>query len=593
MKSFSVFALAAIVSCGSANNGLSNNDVQAGETVTYAHDIKPLVDAYCVRCHGAGGVGPFELTTYEQVSAVGELVASTVQSRLMPPFLAAPAARPLRFDTSLSDAQIALFEKWVADGKLAGDDTAPAPAVELDVRQLSKTDLMITMPTAYTPTIVPDEYRCFVLDWPLEDLRFITGVNVRPGNLAVAHHAVPYLIDPDYVHLVDGADGLDGKPGYPCFGGATPPDTDSFPTKIITGWAPGENGQDFPAGTGVRVKPGSRIVLQMHYSILDQGAQPDTTSVEFSIADEVAKNAGNLPWLNLQWVSEPDSMLIPAGAQNVIHEYVADPTLSPLLGEFVPGLDASEGIVLHSILPHLHKLGTAIWFEIDRVDGSTERIVEIGRWDFDWQGYYEFADPITMLPGDQLRIHCEWDNSANNQPITMGNRRTPTDVRWGEGTYDEMCAASIYVSGVSSGSAECADLGSVAAEMGRFSLTFDAAQIRGNSSIEGDLQAPILGSVYRAEDVRLSGPIDGAEPVGSFAFDEVDLREGPAGPFPLDFELPAGDYQFLGFMDTDGNATTTDGPDLNDPVMIPSQVRSLSCAEQPLTLTFPILLPNL
>lgn len=568
-------------------------DAAAPGAITYHEDIKPLVDAYCVRCHVDGGVAPFPLTTYAEVAPVAELLAHAVETRTMPPFLAAPAVRPLNYDTSLSDAQIALFRAWVDAGAPAGDDAAPADPIELPMRALSRTDLTLQMPVAYTPTTVPDEYRCFVIDWPHDETRFITGVNVRPGNLAVAHHAVPYLIDPDYAGIVDEADGADGQPGYPCFGGATPPDTASFPTKIITGWAPGELGQDFPPGTGVRVLPGSRIVLQMHYSILAEGAQPDQSAVDFRLAEEVEHNAGNLPWLDMQWPSNPSSMLIPAGAESVTHAYEGDPAQSPLLGSFVPGLDPSEGIVLHSVLPHLHKLGKRITMDLIRADGTVEPLVHIARWDFDWQGYYEFAEPVTVQPGEKIRMECEWDNSAPNQPVIMGERRAPADVTWGEGTYDEMCAASIYVTGVSEGDPACADVGSVAADRGRFLVTFDAAPIRGNPNLDGELRGPIRGQVYRAEDVRLTGPIDGAQALGSFEFADIDLRETAAGPFPLDFDLPAGDYQFLGFLDVDGNAATTDGPDVNDPVMIPAVATTLSCAEQPVTLSFPILLPDL
>src|SRR5690606_27226647 len=117
------------------------------------------------------------------------------------------------------------------------------------------------------------------------------------------------------------------------------------------------------------------------------------------------------------------------------------PTTWPLLGEFVPGIDPSQGLVIHAILPHLHKLGTSISIQVERADGTIEPLVEIARWNFDWQSYFELAEPITVLPGDDLRIRCEYDNSAANQPIIDGERREPIDVTWGEGTYDEMCAA--------------------------------------------------------------------------------------------------------------------------------------------------------
>jgi hypothetical protein len=587
-RQFAALLLLGSMGCEQAQTQAPDGDV------TYYHNIKPLIDAYCVRCHSVGGVAPFSMTTFAEVKEVGALIPPTLTTRQMPPFLAAPAVRGLDYDTSLSNEQIVLINSWIADGMTAGDPQDEGANIPLVLRALSRVDLTLEMPIEYTPTEIPDEYRCFPIDWPSTEESFITGLNLRPGNEAVAHHAIAYLIDPDYIDLVVAADGLDGKPGYSCFGGATPPNTGAFPTKIIAGWAPGESGMDFPTGTGVRVRPGSKIVLQMHYSILAEGSQPDLSALDFKIDSTIAKDAGNLPWLNLEWTSTPQSMLIPAGNADVVHEYIADPTQAALLGEFVPGLDPREGILLHSVLPHLHKLGKAIWLEIERVDGTRERIIQIDRWDFDWQGYYTFQEPALMKPGDKLRIHCEWDNSAKNQPVIDGVPRPVSDVTWGEGTYDEMCAASIYVSGVAQGSATCAAVGSVSAEEGMFRVTFDAPDsIRNASNLEGELRGRVYGSLYRAEDVKLTGPVAGAQPVASFQFDDIDLRQGPAGPFDMS-SIPAGEYQFLGFMDTDGNADlNAPEPDLNDPVMIPSRASSLECAVQPVTVQFPLLLPNL
>ena len=577
-----------------SDNGEPNNVVNAEPGTTYYGDVKPILDAHCTSCHVEGGIGPFALTTFDDVAAVASLVASAVESRAMPPFLAAPAVRPLKYDASLSDAQIATIRSWVDAGTPSGDMDNPGEVLTREIRELSQVDLTIAMASAHTPSTSPDEYRCFVIEWPLDEPKYVTGLNVRPGNLKIAHHAVPYLIDPESASVVDAADGADGISGYPCFGGAIPPGADAFPTKIISAWVPGEAGQDFPEGTGVLVRPGSRIVLQMHYSTVEANG-PDQSQVDFRLADAVEHDAGNLPWLDIGWPSNPESMLIPAGADDVVHEWVGDPTQAPLMASFVPGLDPSEGIVMHSVLPHMHKLGKSVSMQVERQDGTVEPVLDISRWDFDWQGYYEFAEPITLLPGDQLRLRCEFDNTMQNQPLVSGERRAVADVMWGEGTYDEMCAASIYIHGVAEGSdTSCAEFASTPADQGRFSVTFDGARVMNNANLEGELRGPVELSVYRAEDVTGLGPKDGATPVQNFSFDDIDLRNGPAGPFELDFDFPAGSYQFLGFMDTDGNAADNGGgPDVNDPVMIPLQATDLRCARQDVVVEFPILLPNI
>ncbi|HLM73148.1 MAG TPA: monooxygenase, partial [Polyangiaceae bacterium] len=53
---------------------------------SYYKDIKPIVDMKCSGCHQAGGVGPFPLTTYEEVSAMKDVSLLSVESRSMPPW---------------------------------------------------------------------------------------------------------------------------------------------------------------------------------------------------------------------------------------------------------------------------------------------------------------------------------------------------------------------------------------------------------------------------------------------------------------------------------------------------------------------------
>jgi hypothetical protein len=561
--------------------------------VTYYRDIKPMLDAYCVNCHAEGAIAPFSLDAYASAQAVAALLPASVESRQMPPFLAAPAVRPLRYDASLSDAQIELLSTWVELGAPMGDPEEEGHAIELEDRQLDRIDSMLEMAEPYTPTLTPDEYRCFVMEWEPSAPQYLTGVQFLPGNPMVAHHAVIFHVDEKYASIIDAANGADGKPGYGCFGNASPDGSPQFPNKLVANWVPGVGATLYPEGSGSLIQPGSRVVLQMHYSILVDGPQPDQSRAALRLADEVEQSAGYLPWLDINWPTNPQSMLIPAGAAAVTHEYVADPTQSALLGEFAPGVNPNEGLVIHSLLPHMHKLGTSMFLQLERSDGSIEPMVEISRWDFDWQEEYVFEQPLTVLPGDQLRISCTWDNSAANQPIIDGQLREAVDVMWGEGTYDEMCAASVFVHGVATDDASCVDVDSIPAATGRFVATFDApTSIRESPQLEGELRGPVHAFFFRDEDVSLTGPNAGVEPVAGVELGEIDLTAGPSAALLLDVELPAGDYQILGFMDTDGNANPDAPlPDANDPLLIPSAPRTLACQQQPTTLSFSLLLP--
>ncbi|MDB4931773.1 MAG: hypothetical protein JWM10_4257 [Myxococcaceae bacterium] len=140
----------------------------------------------------------------------------------------------------------------------------------------------------------------------------------------------------------------------------------------------------------------------------------------------------------------------------------------------------------------------------------------------------------------------------------------------------------------------CADLGSADALAGRFRVKFNASStVRRSANLDGPLRGNIWGDVYRASDVTITGPRDGARAVASFHYENVDITD-PANlrEYEIPADLPAGTYQLLGFMDIDGNAVAASpGPDTNDPVTIPIGSYPLQCAVQPITMEFALLLP--
>jgi hypothetical protein len=203
----------------------------------------------------------------------------------------------------------------------------------------------------------------------------------------------------------------------------------------------------FPPGTGLLVKAGSKIVLQVHYNLqsLSSDSQVrDLSQVEFALADQVERRAFVLPWTNPQWVSK-QKMPIPAGAQNVDHSFGYDPT--QYVGVVSGGqFDGSSGFRIHNVSLHQHLLGKTSNLTIAHPDGSSTCLLDIPRWDFHWQRGYDLAHRTALFPGDLLNIDCTWDNSAENQPLINGQRQAPRDVNWGENTSDEMCLGILYIS---------------------------------------------------------------------------------------------------------------------------------------------------
>ena len=53
---------------GASLSGCGDTEPEDAPTLTYYGEAKSIIDARCATCHRAGEIGPFPLTTYEEVS---------------------------------------------------------------------------------------------------------------------------------------------------------------------------------------------------------------------------------------------------------------------------------------------------------------------------------------------------------------------------------------------------------------------------------------------------------------------------------------------------------------------------------------------
>jgi hypothetical protein len=113
------------------------------------------------------------------------------------------------------------------------------------------------------------------------------------------------------------------------------------------------------------------------------------------------------------------------------------------LFEELTGFPLEVSAQVHAVLPHMHLLGKAIEVELDLPDGTTQRLVEINDWSFDWQDTYHFQRAVPAPFGSVLRMRCVFDNSADNP---FNPNAPPQPVSWGEQTTDEMALAFVAVS---------------------------------------------------------------------------------------------------------------------------------------------------
>ena len=416
---------------------------------SYHADVQPILSAHCVSCHGPQGIAPFPLTSYAEVLARGWEVAQAVASREMPPWPADRACRTYQGEIGLSQAQIDLIMRWVATGMRAGEPmAAPTPRPAEPPVKLSRVDLHLQMDEPHVPTPPAgtiDEHFCFLIDWPERDTRYITGFEVLPGNRQIVHHFIGFIVAPEAVPLIQLFDALTpGVYGTECGAGSGLPGTDpnaepaagNMPIQgvsVFAVWVPGQGAVVYPKDSGIKVVPGSKILLNMHYNVAKGNFSPDQTGFNFQVESQVAREGSTLFVSDVTW-TRGDNMLIPAGNSHVVHQRTLP------LATFI-----QRPSRIHHAMLHMHQLGSAAALRIERASRPPECLLDIPHWDFDWQLNYQLTDGTDIDPTDSIDIRCVFDNSLTNQPLLHGRPRDPRDVRWGENTYDEMCLGLLYI----------------------------------------------------------------------------------------------------------------------------------------------------
>jgi len=426
----------------------------------YYSDIRPVVVDNCVRCHTEGGVG-FSMDDAEAAYARRRAVGRAILSRHMPPWLAEVGHQEYVDDATLSPEQLAMVSDWVDAGHPKGDARADTEPAVVHTRFAADLTLDILPGASYLPPQDrEDDYRCFVVDWTAQEPSYVTGFRTRPGNRSVAHHVVVYAANPDMADRFRELRTEEDGAGYQCFGGAEPDrlfDDGAraayearYPDGLrelarsnfwLAHWAPGMDGYAFPEGTGVRLAPGSVLIVQMHYYSAHAPGESDAGSVlEFTTANEVERRAFHYPLTRGDWLGAKrnGTMVIPAGSMAT---YQVSDGLDDVAGyaSFVTGVPAEdiEALEVHSANLHMHKYGHSGVITLTDSDGRQETLLSVPRWDLAWQRDFTFVEPKVFardqLEDTRLAVSCTYEN-PEAEPVYGGY-----------GSDEEMCFNFSYI----------------------------------------------------------------------------------------------------------------------------------------------------
>jgi hypothetical protein len=310
---------------------------------------------------------------------------------------------------------------------------------------------------------------------------YITGARIEPSATALVHHVILFEATGAQATAATRQNAAHGGNGWTCFGGpGLPTDTnvaaaDSLrfgSPQWLAAWVPGHVTNDLPAGHGILLHRGAKIVMQVHYNLI-HGSKPDRSRAVLTTAPPGAR----IEPLETMLLAAPVELPCPRGSKGTLcarsaalndlaAKYGPDARFLPtgllfLCGKTAAGYARGVGdgsalrtscdrpvtqrLTIYGVAGHMHLRGRDISVVLNPGTPNEQMLLHIPAWVFHWQDVYYLQKPVAIGPGDTVRVRCTFDNSKDGQPVIGAKQLTPRYVLWGEGSTDEMCLAMLSV----------------------------------------------------------------------------------------------------------------------------------------------------
>jgi len=397
---------------------------QPPDNPTFSKDVAPILYKNCVSCHRPGEIAPMPLLTYDQTRPFARSIRQRIQLGTMPPWHAEAAAGTFTNERRLTAEEKETLVRWADNGAPQGNPKdMPAAPVFPEGWTIGKPDAVVVMAQPYeVPASGTIEYQYFAVPTNFAEDKWIQAIEIRPGARSVVHHVLVFASEPGAARQQQPF--IPQNPNTAPLaqqlapllaavargrGGQNPANARG---PLIATTAPGTNAQTFAPGSALRIKAGSVLTLQVHYTATGK-PEKDQTSVGFVFAKEAPKQeVRSASFINLQ-------LRIPPGAddQRVDSQ-----------------IEFTQDAHIVALFPHTHLRGKSWEYRLTYPDGREQVILSVPHYDFNWQTYYEYSKPIAVPKGSKLLAIAHYDNSANNK----ANPNPNVEVRWGDQTWEEM-----------------------------------------------------------------------------------------------------------------------------------------------------------
>lgn len=373
----------------------------ANSEPSYVNDVAPIIAENCASCHREGGIAPFAMDSHAMVRGWSPMIREVIMTKRMPPGQLDGHVGDFINDMLLEDSEVQTLLTWIENGSPV--DGSSDPLAELTWPDskwaFGEPDYIIKVPPQEIPATGVLDYIHVSVPIDIEKDRWLRGSQYVAGDRTVLHHTLNSLVEP----------GASRRGGF--LGGGNPDQAN------ITAYIPGAEPRLNPPNTGGLLKAGSVLNLQLHYT---------TNGKETTDASEIGLwfyPEGEVPEKRMSGqcacIFTPTWTNIPPG----------DPNFEQQASVTIP-----RDAYMHSFTPHMHFRGKYMRWVAEYPDGSSEELINVANYNYNWQLAYTYEEPKFIPAGTKVTAIGAFDNSPQN-PFNPDPQRS---VPWGQQSWDEM-----------------------------------------------------------------------------------------------------------------------------------------------------------
>ena len=367
---------------------------------SYEKEIGPIIAQNCAACHREGGIAPFALDSHTMVMGWSQMIREVLMTKRMPPGQIDSHIGDFINDMVLVDEDAQKIVHWIEAGSPKDGITDPLTALVWPETEwaFGEPDYIVEIPEQSIPATGILDYYNVMVELDLEEDRWVRASQYIPGDRTVLHHTLHSLIAPGETR---GGSLLGGEPDRP----------------DIAPYIPGQAPRMEPPNTGGLLKAGTRISMQMHYT---------TTGKESVDASRIGI------WFYPKGFI-PEERMTGQCACHFTPTWVNIPPLDPDY-EMTQSFTIEKDAKLFAFTPHMHFRGKRMRFSAEYPDGTSEELINIANYNYNWQLAYTYKEPKAVPAGTVITATGAFDNSEQNKMNPDANRSVP----WGLQSWDEM-----------------------------------------------------------------------------------------------------------------------------------------------------------